>query len=153
MANKTYKASKTRSQDRPGWSVIFSHPLRTDTRGKSGLKVRRGLGTKDDAEADRLVEQLNTLLGDSSWWSLDRRTEAEQRFDGTVVKAFFDKIEVGKIKSKDRRETIIPLPKPEEGYVRVMLVGSTGAGKTTLLRQLIGSESVPLYIDGKDDDC
>ncbi len=143
MANKTYKASKTRSQDRPGWSVIFSHPLRTDTRGKSGLKVRRGLGTKDDAEADRLVDQLNILLGAPSWWSLDRRAEAEQQFDSAVVKAFFDKIEVGKIKSKDRRETIIPLPKPEGGYARVMLVGSTGAGKTTLLRQLIGSDQFP----------
>ena len=31
-------------------------------------------------------------------------------------------------------------PHPDNGYARVMLVGSTGAGKTTLLRQLIGSD-------------
>ncbi len=141
MASKnTYKASKTRSQNRPGWSVIFSHPRRTDTRGKFGLKVRRGLGTKDDAEADRLVEQLNELLANSSWWSLDRRAEAEQQFDGVIVSAFFDNMEAGRVDSKKLREDMIRLPTPEDGYARVMLVGPTGAGKTTLLRQLIGSD-------------
>lgn len=141
MASKTtYKASKTRSQNRPGWSVIFSHPRRTDTRGKFGLKVRRGLGTKDDAEADRLVEQLNELLANSSWWSLDRRAEAEQQFDSVIVSAFFDNMEAGRVDSKKLREDMIPLPMPEDGYARVMLVGPTGAGKTTLLRQLIGSD-------------
>ncbi|MXY84081.1 MAG: hypothetical protein F4Y91_18985 [Gemmatimonadetes bacterium] len=141
MASKTtYKASKTRSQNRPGWSVIFSHPRRTDTRGKFGLKVRRGLGTKDDAEADRLVEQLNQLLANSSWWSLDRRAEAEQQFDSVVVSAFFDNMEAGRVDSKKLREDMIRLPTPEDGYARVMLVGPTGAGKTTLLRQLIGSD-------------
>ena len=141
MASKTtYKASKTRSQNRPGWSVIFSHPRRTDTRGKFGLKVRRGLGTKDDAEADRLVEQLNELLANSSWWSLDRRAEAEQQFDSVIVSAFFDNMEAGRVDSKKLREDMIRLPTPENGYARVMLVGPTGAGKTTLLRQLIGSD-------------
>ena len=38
------------------------------------------------------------------------------------------------------RERIIPIPTAEQGYAKVMLVGSTGAGKTTLLRQLIGSD-------------
>ena len=140
MTTPTYKASRTSSNSRPGWSVTFSHPRRSDARGKFGLKVRRGLGTRDDAVADQLVEQLNELLANESWWSLDRRGEAEQRFDDVVVSAFFDDIEVGKERSKDRRERIIPLPTPEDGYARVMLVGSTGAGKTTLLRQLIGSD-------------
>ena len=141
MATKTtYKASKTRSQNRPGWSVIFSHPRRTDTRGKFGLKVRRGLGTQDDSEADRLVEQLNELLANSSWWSLDRRSQAEKQFDEVVVSAFFDNMEAGRVDSKKLREDMIQLPTPEDGYARVMLVGPTGAGKTTLLRQLIGSD-------------
>ena len=139
MTTTIYTASKTRS-NRPGWSVTFNHPRRTDARGKFGLKVRRGLGTADDARADQLVGQLNEILSDPSWWSLDRRAEASQRFDAIVVSAFFDGIEVGKIKSKERREEILPLPTPDDGYARVMLVGSTGAGKTTLLRQLIGSD-------------
>ena len=139
MTTTTYKATKTRS-NRPGWSVTFSHPRRSDARGKFGLKVRRGLGTTDDAEADRLVEQINTLLADESWWSIDRRADAAMRFDAIAVSAFFDGIEVGTLQSKELRERIIPLPSQEEGYARVMLVGSTGAGKTTLLRQFIGSD-------------
>ena len=140
MEGRVYKASKTRSQNRPGWSVTFSHPRRKDTRGKFGLKVRRGLGTKDDARADRLVEQLNELLANPSWWSLDRRAEAEQQFDSLVVSSFFDNMESGSVDSKKLREDMIPLPTPEDGYARVMLVGPTGAGKTTLLRQLIGCD-------------
>lgn len=60
--------------------------------------------------------------------------------DAIVVSAFFDGIEAGKVKSKERREEKLPLPTPADGYARVLLVGSTGAGKTTLLRQLIGSD-------------
>ena len=37
------------------------------------------------------------------------------------------------------RERELPLPSPEKGYARVLLVGATGAGKTTLLRQLLGT--------------
>ncbi|MDE2938076.1 MAG: hypothetical protein OXR67_04050 [Chloroflexota bacterium] len=139
MTTTIYKASRTRS-NRPGWSVTFNHPRRSDARGKFGLKVRRGLGTPEDAKADQLVAQLNEILADPSWWSLDRRVEALQRFDAIVVSAFFDGIEAGKVNSKERREEMLPLPTPDDGYARVMLVGSTGAGKTTLLRQLIGSD-------------
>ena len=139
MTTRIYKAAKTRS-NRPGWSVTFSHPRRSDARGKFGLKVRRGLSTTDDAEADRLVEQINALLADETWWSIDRRAEAERQFDSIAVAAFFDGIEAGKVSSKDQRQSMIPLPTPEEGYARVMLLGSTGAGKTTLLRQIIGSD-------------
>ena len=143
MTTQIHKASKTRS-NRPGWSVTFSHPRRSDARGKFGLKVRRGLGTTDDAEADRLVEQVNTLLNDETWWSIDRRTEAEQLFDSIAVSAFFDGIESGSSQPRDLRERIIHLPSADadadKDYATVMLVGTTGAGKTTLLRQFIGSD-------------
>ena len=139
MAAQIYKATKTRS-NRPGWSVTFRHPRRSDARGKYGLKVRRGLNTTDDDEADHMVAQLNALLGDPTWWSLDRRMEAERQFARPVVSAFFDGIEAGVLNAKDLREEIIPLPTPKEGYARVMLVGVTGAGKTTLLRHFIGSD-------------
>ena len=141
MITPNYKASRTRS-NRPGWSVTFSHPRRSDARGKFGLKVRRGLGTTDDAEAERLVEQINILLNDETWWSADRRLEAEQKFDRIAVSAFFDGIESGSVQPRDLRERIMPLPASEEGYAKVMLVGSTGAGKTTLLRQFIGSDHI-----------
>ena len=139
MAERIYTANKTRS-NRPGWSVTFRHPARRDARGRIGLRIRRGLGTSDDSRADDLVAQLNQLLSDESWWSLDRRSDAESRFDNMVVDAFFDGIEIGKENAKELRENMLPLPTPDDGYARVMLVGSTGAGKTTLLRQLIGSD-------------
>jgi len=134
----TYTATKT-SSNRPGWSVTFRHPKRRDSRGKFGLKIRKGLGTQDDAEADRLVLQLNSLLADERWWSTDRRVEAEQQFDQVVVAAFFDGMEAGKHDSLSLRESIIPLPGKDKGYSRVLFTGTTGAGKTTLLRHLIGS--------------
>jgi len=37
------------------------------------------------------------------------------------------------------RERELPLPSPDKGYARVLLVGATGAGKTTLMRQLLGT--------------
>ena len=64
MSEQIYKATKTRS-NRPGWSVTFRHPRRRDARGKYGLKVRRGLNTTDDVEADRLVAELNSSAGRS----------------------------------------------------------------------------------------
>ena len=135
------RASKTRS-NRPGWSVTFRHPVRTDSRGHRGLKVRRGLGTVDDAEADRLIGQLNELLEDQSWWSGDRRTEAERKFSPAVVSAFFDGIEAGSEDSEAKRDRIIPLPTKEDGYSHVLFLGTTGAGKTTLLRHVVGSDPV-----------
>ncbi len=44
------------------------------------------------------------------------------------------------VDSRTLRESHIPLPSNEDGYSRIMLVGTTGAGKTTLLRHLIGSD-------------
>ena len=139
MNPKKYTASRTRT-NRPGWSVTFRHPRRKDSRGQFGLRVRRGLGTTEDAKADELIQQLKELLADQSWWAIDRRQEASLKFDNIIVKAFFDGMETGKINSRELREDMLPLPDKTKGYARVMLVGSTGAGKTTLLRQLIGSD-------------
>ena len=135
---QAFQASKTRS-NRPGWSVTFKHPNRSDSRGKPGLKIRKGLGTQDEAAADILVIQLNQLLADEKWWSIDRRKEAEQQFDLAIVAAFFDGMESGKVSSAERRQSRVPLPGREEGYSRVLFTGTTGAGKTTLLRHIIGA--------------
>lgn len=138
--DRIYIASKTRAQGRPGWVVSFRHPLRKDSRGRPGLKMRRGLGTADPTEADRLVDQLNTILGDPSWWNATRRAEAERHFAPPVVLAFFDELQAGRTDPWAAREEHIPLPRREDGYAKVLFVGTTGAGKTTLLRHLIGSD-------------
>lgn len=135
-----YSASKARS-NRPGWSISFRHPLRSDTRGRPGLKMRRGLGTSDEREADHLVAQMNDLLRDPNWWNAAKRSEAERRFDKVIVDAFYDEIQAGRDDPAALREAYIRLPNAEEdGYARVLFVGTTGAGKTSLLRQLIGSD-------------
>lgn len=38
------------------------------------------------------------------------------------------------------RDRVLPLPSKEDGYARVLLVGTTGGGKTTLVRQLLGTD-------------
>ena len=139
MPDTIYLASKSRSK-RPGWSLGFRHPLRNDARGKPGLKMRRSLRTTDDDEADRLVAEMNTLLEDSAWWNAGKRVEAESIFSQVIVNAFYDEIQAGQDDPEALREELIPLPTVDDGYSRVLFVGTTGAGKTSLLRQLIGSD-------------
>jgi energy-coupling factor transporter ATP-binding protein EcfA2 len=139
MPTTYYTAQKSRAEGRPSFAVTFRHPLRTDAKGKPGLKVRRGLGTADPAEADRLVAELNALLSDEHFWSLSARVDAAREFSPLVVNAFYDAIEVPVEAGDQLRDGLLPLPGPDSGYSRVLLVGTTGAGKTTLLRQLIGA--------------
>ncbi|WP_257175339.1 MULTISPECIES: hypothetical protein [Bradyrhizobium] len=134
-----FTATKVRS-NRPGWSVTFRHPVRTDSKNKKGLKVRKGLGTSDDARADELVGQLNELLGDETWWTGDKRKDADHQFDPVVVSIFFEGMETGSFNSAAKRDLVIPLPTATDGYSRALLLGTTGAGKTTLLRHLIGTD-------------
>jgi energy-coupling factor transporter ATP-binding protein EcfA2 len=140
MADLIYTASKNKTQERPGWSMSFRHPLRTDANGVAGRKMRKGLGTTDEAEADRLVAQMNALLSDPAWWNASKREEAARTFDAIVVSAFYDGIQAGRPDSWSVREKLIELPTSQQGYARILLVGTTGAGKTSLLRHLIGSD-------------
>jgi predicted GTPase len=139
MIDASYIASKTRS-NRPGWSISFRHPLRLDARGRAGRKIKRGLRTADDAEADRMVAEMNAILADRAWWNASKRREAEMRFSAPVVDAFYDEIQAGREDPRSLRENEIHLPTKDDGYSRVLFVGTTGAGKTSLLRQLIGSD-------------
>ncbi|BAY60144.1 hypothetical protein NIES22_02010 [Calothrix brevissima NIES-22] len=140
MPIKHYTASKTRSQGRSAWAITFRHPLRPDPRTRQGLKVRRGLGTSDEVEADKLVAQMNKLLADESFHSISMRSEAARRFSSVIVDAFYDGIENPPLEPWKLREQYLPLPTIEDGYSKVLLVGTTGAGKTSLLRHLIGTD-------------
>lgn len=139
---KRFTATLSRSQGRSAWAVIFRHPVRVDPNtGKTGLRVRQGLGTSDEVEANDLKGQLNQLLGDESYWSLSARSEAEKRFHRRVVEIFFHGMEPEANDFGAIREAIIPMPTSEDSdYRRALLLGTTGAGKTTLLRQLIGTD-------------
>lgn len=136
MANT---ASVSATKDRPGYSISFRHPLRLDSKGKPGLKMRRGLGTADKREAEQLVAHMNQLLADESWWNSAKLQEALSRFDKRIVDAFYDGIQAGMPDTYEVRNSVIAMPGKDEGYSSVLFVGTTGAGKTSLLRHLIGS--------------
>jgi GTPase SAR1 family protein len=136
----SYRASKFQTQGRPGWTIVFRHPLRNDAKGKPGLKIRRGLGTDDAVEADQLIEEMNRLLSDEGWWNAGKRGEAEFKFSKIIVDIFYKAIQAGKTSPEKLRQAHLPLPGRNEGYSSVLFVGTTGSGKTTLLRQLIGSD-------------
>lgn len=139
MTQRPYTAS-LQSQDRAGYCVIFRHPVRRDaTTGKPGLRVRRGLGTRDVVEAERLRSQLNELLARPEYHTAAARAEAARRFESQVVEIFYYKMTPEEVDHVAIRDGAIPLPGPDEDYRRVLLLGTTGAGKTTLLRQLIGT--------------
>jgi hypothetical protein len=108
---KRFVASLSRSQGRSAWAVIFRHPARIDPNtGKTGLRVRQGLGTADDAEANDLKDQLNQLLGEETFWSLAAKAEAEKRFHRRVTEIFFHGMEPEESDFGAIRESIIPLP-------------------------------------------
>jgi DNA-binding transcriptional regulator YiaG len=90
-----------------------------------------------------MVEEMNTILSDQTWWNASKRIEAELRFSKAVVDAFYDEIQAGKEESEVLRERFIHLPDSKnDDYCRVLFVGTTGAGKTSVLRQLIGSDPI-----------
>ena len=140
MTDARYRASKSRTQGRSAWTLTFRHPLCYDDEGRPGVKVRRGLGTSDDSAADALVEEMNTLLRDQRYWNIAERPRAEQQFSSAVVRAFYEPMESPATADPMAvRDGEMPLPGAEDGYSKVLFIGTTGAGKTSLLRHLIGS--------------
>ncbi|MHA7280520.1 hypothetical protein ACX80H_12275 [Arthrobacter sp. MDT2-2] len=138
---KFYTATLSRSQGRGGYSVIFRHPVRLDQgTGKPGRRVRRGLGTGDLDEATALVAQLNDLLQTPELWEPSARSRAAGQADERVLDIFYDGVEATQTDFAALRESMIPLPSKEEGYRKVLLLGTTGAGKTTVVRQLLGTD-------------
>ena len=137
MVKPRYSASLSQTQGRSGFSVIFRHPARRDdVSGKLGLRVRRGLGTRDEAEANKLRDELNVLLGNPEYHDASARAEAARRFDSRVVDIFFDKMVPEETDFGALRQAVIALPESgTDGYRRVLFLGTTGAGKTTLVRQ------------------
>src|SRR5437867_12514037 len=101
MSGQRYTASRSLTKDGTSWVMSFRHPLRKDPRGQQGRKVRRGLGTSDEAKAQALVDELNTMLGDPGSHSIARRPEAARRVAPIVARAFHDDIEAQPANSPD----------------------------------------------------
>lgn len=139
---KPYKASLSQSQGRTGYSIIFRHPARRDDEtGKFGIRVRRGLRTRDEVDAGRLRDELNELLADVTFHDPASRADASRRFDERVVDIFYDKMVPEEPDYRTLRNNEIRLPdSATDNYRRVLMLGTTGAGKTTVVRQLIGTD-------------
>src|SRR5260370_7690661 len=136
----TFTASVRENPGRQFLVVEFRHPLRNDSSNRRGKKIRKGLGTADWDEAERLVAQLNEVLGDESLWSVGARSEAVRRgFDARVLEIFYAELEPSSQNAKALREHALPLPERDSGYSRQLLIGVPGSGKTSLDRQLMGS--------------
>ena len=139
MSETKYKATVSGEQGRSGLCMIFRHPVRKNEDG-TAVRVRRGLGTRDQAEAEQYVAQMNAILGDREFWSPAARAKAEAMFDPKVVSAFYDDLFPEARNPWALRDEILPLPGPAEGYARARFVGTTGSGKTTVGRQFIGTD-------------
>jgi len=144
MPKPIYSSSLSQTQGRAGYSILFRHPARIDgATGKKGLRIRRGLGTRDLDEAEGLKSQLNQLLADPRFHSMAARADAERLFDSRIVEIFYDQMVPEAPNFVSLREEIIPLPESSTGeYRRVLFLGTTGAGKTTLVRQIIGTDPI-----------
>lgn len=120
--------------------MIYRHPVARTADQKDKYRVRRGLGTRDDAEAAALVDQLNQILSDRNWWSPTARERAEAQFAPQVVGAFYDYLVPEPADAWSARDRVIPLPDSSQGYAKLLMIGTTGAGKTTIVRQLLGTD-------------
>ncbi len=138
--SKKYSASLSQSKGRHSWCVIFQHPLIQSKNGKTGARIRKGLGTSDKDEAQKLVDQLNEILSNESLWSTAAKESIEHKYDKRIISAFYDKLTPVLHNSRSLRDELMPLPGIDDDYVRLLLLGTTGAGKTTVVRQLIGTD-------------
>src|SRR5262249_36767492 len=80
------------------------------------------------------------ILADETYWNTSSRAAAEGRFDSLVVDIFYKPLTPETWDFAQLRNELIPLPHDEDGYKRVLFLGTTGSGKTTLLRQIIGTD-------------
>jgi GTPase Era involved in 16S rRNA processing len=137
------------------WSLAFNHPLRLNSNGEKGRWTRRSLRTIYSKVADGYVNEMKDLLSHEDLWEKENgKLRAEKKYSPVVTSAFYDSILPEEFKDNEStpiRENLLPLPSSDDGYNKVLFVGTTGAGKSTLLRQLIGttSENFPLTTTGK----
>jgi len=148
------KVSCNIQKGKKGYTVNFRHSVVKDKNGKYGLKVHRGLGTTDAAEAKRLAEELERILSDSYWADSSKRAEAYRHFSEVVVDAYYDPLEAANPIKEDLLNRI-NLPSKEDGYTRQTFVGPVGAGKTSLLRLMAGTgmEKFPATSTGGTTAC
>lgn len=136
---QAYKATAKQLPGRKSWSISFRHPLRTDNNNRPGRKVQKGLGAIPEAEATKITQDLDALLGNERFWSVGARAEAATLFDPRAIEIFYSDVESRSQVPQQLRDQLLPFPDRSKGYAHILLMGVPGGGKTTLVRQLIGT--------------
>ena len=72
------------------YSIAFRHPIVRDKSGKYGLRVMRGLKTKDLEQAQLYQKQIQELVNDKNMYDLSKKELALTKYDKIVVDAFYD---------------------------------------------------------------
>src|SRR4051812_16852131 len=109
--------------------VEYRHAGIPDRHGY-GRKVTRGLNTRDRAEAELILADLNKILADKSLHELGARKRAALRFHAKAVDVFYD-VYTREDAGARRRERVIPLEASDRAAPVIGLVGNTSVGKTT----------------------
>ncbi|MBQ2802560.1 MAG: hypothetical protein IJF07_01520 [Lachnospiraceae bacterium] len=152
MAN--YTASYNSAKGNRGFTVTFRHPVVRDRDNKYGLKIHKGLGTRDEEVARQRVCELNTLLSNEEYWEVSKKGVALKQFNESVVEMFYGPMEALAITEGDILSSV-ELPGREEGYKYELLLGPSGVGKTTLLRFICGTtkDRFPSTSTGRTTTC
>ena len=152
MAN--YSASYSSANGNKGYTVTFRHPVVLDKSGKYGKKIHKGLGTRDESVAKQLVDELNELLANNSYWEISKKSDALNKYSESIVEMFYSPMEEQFITEKEILDNIL-MPSREQGYKRTLLLGPSGVGKTTLLKLIAGTikESFPSTATCRTTTC
>jgi hypothetical protein len=125
--------------------------------GKPGVRVRRGLGTESQTEAQEIVDDVNAMLGNQDFWKMGARDLASRQFKPKAVSAFYDhdRLQVAIADPWLKREEVLQLPVSTHSIVQ--MIGPFGVGKTTLIRQMLGTdpedERFPSTSKGRSTIC
>ena len=84
------------------------------------------------------VEEMKDLLSHEDLWEGENgKLVADKKYSPVVTSAFYDSILPSEFKDNESspiRENLLPLPSSDDGYNKILFVGTTGAGKSTLLQ-------------------
>lgn len=152
MQRKSVRCAKPIGKE--SYTVNFRHPVVKDKSGKTGLKIHRGLGTRDYEEAERLADMLEELISNDRWHNVSLRKDAlKEGFPEVVVSAFYDPMK-GRVIDNEIVLKKIAVSKEEEKYSRVLMLSSNGINGTSLLQWVYNeygkaeeTEKIPCNLD------